>query len=231
MNRRKFNLALFRASSAVLLSKILPSYASAAESISGAAKKSFDLTIGKTRLKIGGRLARGITVNRSIPGPLLRFKEGDDVTINVTNTLGEDSSIHWHGLILPNNMDGVPKVTFPGISPGETFTYKIPIRQSGTYWYHSHSGLQEQSGHYGPIIIDPKSLIHFLMIATTLSCCRTGLLTIHIGYCASSRQSPDITTIKNKRSWIFLKASPRTARKQPSQIENGGAECEWTPLI
>ena len=107
-------------------------------------------------MKIGGRLARGITVNRSIPGPLLRFKEGDDVTINVTNTLGEDSSIHWHGLILPNNMDGVPKVTFPGISPGETFTYKIPIRQSGTYWYHSHSGLQEQSGHYGPIIIDPK---------------------------------------------------------------------------
>ncbi len=85
----------------------------------------------------------------------MRLKEGQEAVINVTNELEEDTSIHWHGIILPAEMDGVPGVSFPGIKPGETFTYRYPVGQSGTYWYHSHSGLQEQSGHYGPLIIDP----------------------------------------------------------------------------
>jgi CopA family copper-resistance protein len=90
-----------------------------------------------------------------VPGPLLRLKEGQTVRISVTNTLDEDTSIHWHGLLVPFQMDGVPGVAFPGIKAGETFTYEFPVIQSGTYWYHSHSGLQEQLGHYAPIIIDP----------------------------------------------------------------------------
>src|SRR5690606_13327046 len=91
----------------------------------------------------------------TLPAPLLRFTEGDEVEIAVTNHLREDTSIHWHGILLPAAMDGVPGLSFPGIRPGETFVYRYPLRQSGTYWYHSHSGLQEQIGLYGPLVIDP----------------------------------------------------------------------------
>ncbi len=117
---------------------------------------SFDLTIGKFPVRLNGRAGEAVGVNGTIPAPLIRFREGDDITLNVTNTLEEDTSIHWHGLLVPFQMDGVPGVTFPGIKPGETFTYKYAVPQNGTYWYHSHSGLQEQLGHYGPLIIDPK---------------------------------------------------------------------------
>ncbi|GBF82210.1 copper resistance system multicopper oxidase [Aphanothece sacrum] len=114
-----------------------------------------DLIIQETGVKIGEQNATGITVNNSIPAPLIRLKEGQIAKINVTNKLDEDTSIHWHGIILPVKMDGVPGVSFAGIKPGQTFTYEFPIIQSGTYWYHGHSGLQEQRGHFGPIIIDP----------------------------------------------------------------------------
>lgn len=116
----------------------------------------FDLSIGKFPIRINGRATEAVGVNGSVPAPLIRFREGDEITLNVTNTLDVDSSIHWHGLLVPFQMDGVPGVTFPGIKPGETFTYKYAVPQNGTYWYHSHSGLQEQVGHYGPMIIDPK---------------------------------------------------------------------------
>ncbi|MDY6980274.1 MAG: copper resistance system multicopper oxidase [Pseudomonadota bacterium] len=115
----------------------------------------FDLTIDHTSMDIGGRSANPITINGSIPGPLIRMQEGREVMLRVTNNLSESTSIHWHGILLPENMDGVPGVSFPGIKPGETFVYRYPVRQSGTYWYHSHSGLQEQLGHYGPLIVDP----------------------------------------------------------------------------
>ncbi len=114
-----------------------------------------DLTVGHGPRTVQGRKGQGIAVNGSVPGPLIRLKEGQNVRLNVTNNLPEDTSIHWHGLLLPFHMDGVPGISFPGIKPGQTFTYEFPIRQSGTYWYHSHSGLQEQQGHYGPLIIDP----------------------------------------------------------------------------
>jgi len=117
--------------------------------------KEIDLTVGDGLREVAGRRGLGVAVNGTVPGPLLRLREGDEVTLRVTNRLHEDTSIHWHGLLLPFQFDGVPGVSFPGIKPGETFTYKFPLRQSGTYWYHSHSGLQEQSGHYGPLIIDP----------------------------------------------------------------------------
>ncbi len=116
---------------------------------------SVDLAIRDTMVDIGGRRASATTINGTIPGPLLRFREGGEAIIRVANGLREDTSLHWHGLIVPNAMDGVPGITFPGIPAGETFTYRFPLGQYGTYWYHSHSGLQEQTGVYGPIIIDP----------------------------------------------------------------------------
>ncbi len=112
------------------------------------------LAIGDAHFMTGGRSGHAFAVNGTVPGPLIRLREGQDVRLHVTNNLDEDSSIHWHGLLLPFQFDGVPGVSFPGIKPGETFTYDFPIRQNGTYWWHSHSGLQEQAGHYGPIIIE-----------------------------------------------------------------------------
>ncbi len=116
-----------------------------------------DLTIGPVPINITGRARIATAVNSSVPAPILRLREGEMATINVTNRLNEPTSIHWHGVRLPNNMDGVAGLTFKGIMPGETFTYRFPIIQSGTYWYHSHSGMQEQTGLYGPLIFEPKA--------------------------------------------------------------------------
>ncbi len=115
------------------------------------------LRVGHTPFTVGGRTGHAITVNDTLPAPLLRLREGQNVRLSVTNTLDEDTSIHWHGILLPFQMDGVPGVSFPGIRPSETFVYEFPVRQAGTFWYHSHSGLQEPVGHYGPIIIDPAA--------------------------------------------------------------------------
>ena len=115
-----------------------------------------DLSVGAGERIVQGRRSHTVAVNGSVPGPLIRLREGQNVRINVTNHLDEDTSVHWHGMLVPFHMDGVPGVSFPGIRPRETFTYEFPIRQAGTYWYHSHSGLQEQQGHYGPMIIEPS---------------------------------------------------------------------------
>ena len=115
----------------------------------------FDLFIAETPLNITGNIRYAKTINSGLPGPLLRWKEGDTVTLRVKNRLKETTSIHWHGIILPANMDGVPGLSFHGIEPDDTYVYSFRVRQNGTYWYHSHSGLQEQEGVYGPIIIDP----------------------------------------------------------------------------
>jgi CopA family copper-resistance protein len=116
----------------------------------------FDLRIGSTPINVTGSQRSATTVNGSLPGPTLRWKQGDTVTIRVTNTLDVETSIHWHGILLPANMDGVPGLSYHGIHPGETFTYRFTVRQSGTYWYHSHSGFQEQLGLYGSIVIEPR---------------------------------------------------------------------------
>ncbi|MBU0864743.1 MAG: copper resistance system multicopper oxidase [Alphaproteobacteria bacterium] len=113
------------------------------------------LRIARQTMRIDGKLSRAIGINGTVPAPLVRLKEGQTAKLTVVNDLDEDSSIHWHGLILPFQMDGVPGVSFPGIKPRSKFIYEFPVVQSGTYWYHSHSGLQEQLGHYGPIVIDP----------------------------------------------------------------------------
>ncbi len=134
-------------------------YAAASQSEAGTSVLSgdrFDLTVGALPVNITGKPRMATVVNGSMPAPTLRMREGDNVTINVTNHLDEPTSIHWHGILLPNAMDGVPGLTFRGIMPGETFTYRFPIKQSGTYWYHSHSGMQEQTGLFGALLIEPR---------------------------------------------------------------------------
>ncbi|MBK6004745.1 copper resistance system multicopper oxidase [Ramlibacter ginsenosidimutans] len=133
--------------------EVLPTRTGAPPELTGT---EFDLRIGATPINITGKPRMATTVNGSLPGPLLRWKEGSTVTLRVTNTLPVTSSIHWHGILLPAAMDGVPGFSFDGIQPGETFVYRFPVRQSGTYWYHSHSGFQEQTGLLGALVIDPQ---------------------------------------------------------------------------
>src|SRR3546814_5630636 len=109
--------------------------------------------IARQTMRVDGKVSRAIGINGTIPGPLIRLKEGQQARLRVVNDLDEDSSIHWHGLILPFQMDGVPGVSFPGIKPRSTSVYEFPVVQSVTHWYHSHSGLQEQPGHYGPNVL------------------------------------------------------------------------------
>ena len=116
----------------------------------------FDLRVGETPMDVTGSPGTAVTVNGVLPAPTLRWREGDTVTVRVANTLGEDTSIHWHGILVPANMDGVPGLSFGGIRPGETYTYRFTVRQSGTYWYHSHSGFQEQRGVYGALVVEPR---------------------------------------------------------------------------
>ncbi len=160
LTRRQLLQKASSASALAALSALLPDWTRSAWAASGTTLPSlsgptFDLTIAAQRFSVDGRQGDAITINGSIPAPILRWREGETVTLRVTNRLEQDTSIHWHGILVPPQMDGVPGVSFPGIKPGETFTYQFPVRQAGTYWYHSHSGLQEQLGHYGPLVIDP----------------------------------------------------------------------------
>ncbi len=164
INRRHFLATGAGAAGLLGLTAMTPAWARGASLNGGLIRQGFDevsgssidLTIGEGPRLVQGRRGHAIAVNGSVPGPLVRLREGQGVRLNVTNTLDTDSSIHWHGLLVPFQFDGVPGVSFPGIKPGQTFTYDLPaLRQSGTYWWHSHSDLQEQAGHYGPIIVEP----------------------------------------------------------------------------
>ena len=125
--------------------------------VTPALAETYHLDIAREEVNITGRPVSKITVNGGIPGPTLRFTEGEEAVVTVTNHLDVDTSVHWHGILLPGSMDGVPGLNgFPGIKPGETFTYRFPVRQTGTYWYHAHSLAQEQEGHYGSLIFAPK---------------------------------------------------------------------------
>lgn len=162
LDRRQLLRGASLAGSGLALSALLPSWAQSATpgllpAMPTLAGPNIDLTISHSMLRVDGRAGHVTTINGTVPGPLLRLREGQNVRLSVTNRLkAEDTSIHWHGLLVPFQFDGVPGVSFPGIRPGETFVYEFPIIQSGTYWYHSHSGLQEAEGQYGPIIIDPQ---------------------------------------------------------------------------
>ena len=161
IDRRKFITGMSLAGAGIAMPCLFPNWAQSATSpqlpvadeLSGA---EIALRIARSHWMVDGKRGHATTINGTIPGPLIRLREGQTVRLSVANDLDEDTSIHWHGLILPFQFDGVPGVSFPGIRPRETFVYEFPVQQSGTYWYHSHSGLQEQEGHYGPIIIDPE---------------------------------------------------------------------------
>lgn len=159
LNRRRFLGAASAVSMEAVLRSLAPAYAQTQADI-GLTKvqpgpKEVNLVIQGQWIPIAESRGKAVTVNGTTPGPILRFHEGDDLTIHVKNEMSVTASIHWHGILLPFNMDGVPAVSFPGIRPGETFTYRYKLRQSGTYWYHSHSAFQEQSGLLGPFLIDP----------------------------------------------------------------------------
>lgn len=158
--RRRFVQGL--AAGGVLLGMstfVKPAWSSTPNTVTGSVPvmtgTEFDLVIAESPVNFTGNPGTATSINGSIPAPTLRWREGDTVTIRVTNRLREATSIHWHGILLPYQMDGVPGISYPGIAPGETFTYKFKVRQSGTYWYHSHSGMQEQTGMYGAIIVEP----------------------------------------------------------------------------
>ena len=158
LSRRQFVTGV---AGSALLGLGIPGSSSVANAATGSAVRtlrgeSFDLDIGYQTVNFTGKERTATAISGSVPGPILRWREGDRVTLRVTNHLAHDTSIHWHGMILPAGMDGVPGISFDGIKPGETFTYQFDVRQSGTFWYHSHSGFQEQTGLYGAIVIDPQ---------------------------------------------------------------------------
>ena len=156
LSRRTFVKGLAVGGAAAAFGRVAsgqPGSRKAQEALRGTA---FDLSIGETVMNFTGSPRTAFTINGSIPGPLLRWRQGDTVTLRVANHLDEDTSIHWHGIILPANMDGVPGLSFHGIHPREAYTYRFQVKQAGTYWYHSHSGFQEQRGVYGPLVIDPR---------------------------------------------------------------------------
>jgi CopA family copper-resistance protein len=160
LNRRQLLRGAAAATGGAALSGLFPAWAqngtggltSERPTLTG---EDIRLRVGHSMFTVGGRSGHAITINGVLPAPLIRLREGQKVRLHVENGLDEDTSIHWHGLILPFHMDGVPGISFPGILPRQTFTYEFPVKQNGTYWYHSHSGLQEQMGHYGPLVIDP----------------------------------------------------------------------------
>ncbi len=172
-NRRALLQGVTLASSSVALTSLFPAWAHSgsmgmmSHGVSGSngvsevlSGNTIALTIGEALFNVGGKSGHAITVNGTLPGPIIRLKEGQKVRLAVTNTLKEDSSIHWHGVLVPFQMDGVPGVSFPGIKPGQTYNYDFDVKQSGTYWYHSHSGMQEAMGQYGAIVIDPIGVDH-----------------------------------------------------------------------
>ncbi|MDI1284016.1 MAG: copper resistance system multicopper oxidase [Reyranella sp.] len=160
LNRRQMLLGASVASGGLALSAYFPAWAQPVSAgiagpLAALSGPEIALRIARQTMLIDGRTSQAIGINGTIPAPLLRLREGQNVRLQVTNDLGEDSSIHWHGLLVPAAMDGVPGISFPGIKARSTFVYEFQVKQAGTYWYHSHSGLQEQLGHYGPIVIDP----------------------------------------------------------------------------
>lgn len=159
VNRRTLIKSAGLVSCAAAVSHFLPAWAHDAtgltppmERISG---EEIALKLGHATFGLNGKAGHALTVNGTMPGPIIRLKEGQSVRLAVTNGLDEDSSIHWHGILLPFNMDGVPGISFPGIKPGQTYNYDFKVRQAGTYWYHSHSNMQDAMGMFGALIVDP----------------------------------------------------------------------------
>lgn len=210
------------------------------------------LTVGHAPLTIDGRTGHAVAINGTVPGPLIRLQEGQTVRLHVTNALDEDTSIHWHGLLLPFQMDGVPGVSFPGIKPGETFVYEFRVRQAGTYWYHSHSGLQELIGQYGPMVIEPAKAdpIGFdrehVVVLSDYSFMHPHLLIQRLKQQAGhfNRQKQTVAgllagkdqTLKDRRAWAGMRMDPTdvldvTGSTYRYLINGHGPQDNWTALF
>ena len=178
----------------------------------------FNLSYNLTAVNFTGKERFATAINGSVPAPVLRWKEGDTVTLNVTNNLAEDTSIHWHGIILPSTQDGVPNISdgFTGIKPGETFSYRFSVRQNGTYWYHSHSGFQEQTGAYGAIIIDSREPEPF-------SYDRDYVVVLSDW----SDEDPDAVYAKLKKLSHYYNFRERTVSEAIAEIEDKGWSGFW----
>ncbi len=179
--------------------------------------KQFDLNIGYQRVNFTGKERMATAVNGSVPSPILRWREGDRLTLRVTNNLAHDSSIHWHGIILPTNMDGVPGLSFDGIKPGETYEYQFDVNQSGTFWYHSHSRFQEQTGMYGAIVIDPKE-------PDSVSCDRDYV----VQFSDWSDEPPEDIYAKLKKMSDYYNFRERTAGDLWRDIKEKGVAQTWS---
>lgn len=160
-DRRRFLKLLGSASTLAVLGAFTPAWSRSMSvlgprALKGSGPLIYNLGIRQEKMSIAGGMGNTVAANGTVPAPLLEFQEGRDVILNVTNHMKVDTSIHWHGLLLPFEMDGVPGVTYKGISPGQTFQYRFPVKQNGTYWYHSHSGTQEQSGMFGSLVLHPS---------------------------------------------------------------------------
>jgi CopA family copper-resistance protein len=178
----------------------------------------FDLTYSPMPVNFTGKDRFATAINGAVPAPVLRWKEGETVTLNVTNNLAEDTSIHWHGIILPSSQDGVPNISdgFKGIPPGETFTYRFPLIQNGTYWYHSHSGFQEQTGAYGAIIVDPKDPEPFF--------CDRDYVVVLSDW---SDEDPHAVYAKLKKLSHYYNFRERTVGEAVAEIEEKGWSGFW----
>ncbi len=179
--------------------------------------RTMDLHIGHRAVNFTGRERQATVVNGGLPGPVLRWREGDTVSLRVRNDLAVDSSLHWHGLILPPGMDGVPGISFDGIRPGETFVYRFPLKQSGTYWYHSHSGFQEQTGMYGAIIIDPIEPEPF-------SCDRDHVILLSDW----SDEEPERIFSNLRKEGHYYNVNPRTLADLGNELRADGIAATWS---
>ena len=171
----------------------------------------FDLAYSQTAVNFTGSERMATAINGSVPAPVLRWREGDMVTLNLRNNMAEDTSIHWHGIILPTDMDGVPGISYDGVKPGESFTYQFPVIQNGTYWYHSHSGFQEQTGAYGAIIIDPKEPEPFTFDRDYV-----------VQLSDWSDENPDDIYAKLKKMSHYYNFRERTVKEQLDEIKSKG---------
>ncbi|MFT5116160.1 MAG: CopA family copper-resistance protein [Lysobacterales bacterium] len=178
----------------------------------------FRLNVGTLPVNFTGKERLATAINGSIPCPVLRWKEGQEVTLAITNHLAHDTSIHWHGIILPSEMDGVPNISdnFPGIPPGETFVYRFRLNQSGTYWFHSHSGFQEQTGMYGAIIIDPAE-------PDPVSFDREYVVVLSDW----TDEKPESVFAKLKKRSDYYNFSERTTKELHEEIKNKGVSRTW----
>jgi len=178
--------------------------------------QNFNLDIDYQMVNFTGKNRIATTVNGSLPAPILRWKQGEKVTLKVTNHLASDSSIHWHGMILPTNMDGVPGLSFAGIKPGATFEYQFTVQQSGTYWYHSHSGFQEQTGIYGAIVITPAQ-------PDPIQCDRDYVVILSDW----TDEDPSDVYAKLKKQSHYYNRHERTAADTWAEIKDKGVTQTW----